>query len=118
MKGVPIADEKMASSGLESRHLLWQPTHWWDAADNSDYHRLYGEDDIMEYYTSDLFIDLLQKSEWHEILSIIEYFVNDGLLSKSEVNKLLTYHNVGYEVEKQSGRAGPSSGEVHCVDQR
>ena len=71
---------------------------------NSDYHRLYGEDDIMEYYTSDLFIDLLQKSEWHEVLSIIEYLVNDGPLSKNEVNKLLSYHNVGYEVEKRSGQ--------------
>jgi hypothetical protein len=72
---------------------------------NSDYHRLYGEDDIMEYYTSDLFIDLLQKSEWHEVLSIIEYFVNDGPLSKNEVNKLLDYHNVGYEVENKPDRA-------------
>ena len=71
---------------------------------NSDYHRLYGEDDIMEYYTSDLFIDLLQKSEWHEVLSTIEYLVNDGPLSKSEVNKLLSYHNVGYEVEKRPER--------------
>lgn len=72
---------------------------------NGDYHRLYGEDEIMEYYTSDLFIDLLQKSEWHEVLSIIEYLVNDGPLSKADVNKLLNYHNVGYEVEKRSDQA-------------
>jgi hypothetical protein len=26
-------------------------------------------------------------------------------LSKNEVNKLFNYHNVGYEVEKKSGRA-------------
>lgn len=67
---------------------------------NSDYYRLYGEDEIMEYYTSDLFVDLLQKSEWHEALSIIEFLVNNGPLSKNEVNKLLDYHNVGYEAEK------------------
>lgn len=59
----------------------------------------------MEYHTSDLFIDLLQKSDWHEVLSIIEYFVNDGPLSKNEVNKLLNYHNAGYEVEKNPKRA-------------
>ena len=52
-----------------------------------------------------MIIDLLQKSEWHEVLSIIEYFVNDGPLSKNEVNKLLDYHNVGYEVEKKPDRA-------------
>ena len=69
---------------------------------NSDYHRLYGQDDIMEYYSPDLFMDLLLKSEWHEVLSIVEYLINEGPLSKKEVNKLFEYHSVGYEVEKGS----------------
>jgi hypothetical protein len=70
---------------------------------NSDYFRLYGQDDIMEYYSPDLFVDLLLKSEWHEVLSIVEYLINEGPLSKKEVNKLFEYHSVGYEVEKGPG---------------
>jgi hypothetical protein len=69
---------------------------------NSDYYRLYGQDDIMEYYSPDLFVDLLLKSEWHEVLSIVEFLINEGPLSKKEANKLFEYHNVGYEVEKTS----------------
>lgn len=68
---------------------------------NSYYHRLYHEEDIVTYYTSDLFIDLLQKSEWHEVLSIVEYFVDQRVLPGDEANKLFDYHNVGYEVESQ-----------------
>jgi hypothetical protein len=67
---------------------------------NSDYYRLYGIDDITEYYSPDLFVDLLLKSEWHEVLSIIEFLSNEGPLSKKTVNKLLEYHSVGYEVER------------------
>lgn len=68
---------------------------------NSDYLRLFTVDDIQEYYSPDLFIDLLLKSKWHETLSIVEFLINEGPLSAREVNKLFAYHNVGYEAEKQ-----------------
>ena len=67
---------------------------------NSDYYRLYAADDIMEYYSPDLFVDLLLKSEWHEVLSIVEFLINEGPLSRKEVNKLFEYHSVGYEVDR------------------
>jgi hypothetical protein len=69
---------------------------------NSDYYRLYGQDDIMKCYSTDLFVDLLLKSEWHEVLSIVEFLINEGPLSRKAVNALFEYHNVGYESEKAS----------------
>ena len=39
---------------------------------NKDYYKFFGEEEIAEFYTRDLFIDLIHKAEWHEVLSIIE----------------------------------------------
>lgn len=67
---------------------------------NKDHYQLFGVDDIHEYYTPDLLIDLIQKSEWHEALSIIEYLIIEGPLNIKEVNDLFEYHSIGYEVEE------------------
>jgi len=72
---------------------------------NSDYYRLYSVDDIMEFYSPDPFMDLLLKAEWHEVLSIVEFLINEGPLSRKEINKLFEYHSVGYEVERSSDDA-------------
>jgi hypothetical protein len=70
---------------------------------NADYFRLLTIDEIQEYYSPDLFVDLLLKSKWHEVLSTVEFLINEGPLSRKEVNNLFAYHNVGYEVEKERG---------------
>jgi hypothetical protein len=67
---------------------------------NADYFRLFSVDDIQEYYSPDLFVDLLLKAKWHEVLSIVEFLMNEGPLSSTELNRLFGYHNVGYEIEK------------------
>ena len=66
---------------------------------NTEYFQLHSVDDIQEYYTPDLFVDLLQSSEWHEVLSVIEFLILEGPLSQDEVNEIFEYHNIGYEVE-------------------
>lgn len=66
---------------------------------NADYFQLHSVDDIQEYYTPDLFVDLLQTAEWHEVLSVVEFLIAEGPLSKDEVNEIFEYHNIGYEVE-------------------
>jgi hypothetical protein len=70
---------------------------------NKKHVALYGEDDIYEGYTSDLLIDLIRSAEWHEVLSIVEQIVNDQFSSRVKLNKLLAYHNVGYEIVKDEG---------------
>jgi hypothetical protein len=70
---------------------------------NKDHFALFGYDEIHEHYSSDLLIELIRKAEWHEVLSIIEDLVNNSFVSKKEVNRLLSYHNIGYEVDKVYG---------------
>ncbi len=60
---------------------------------------LYSEDDILEYYTSNLLIELLSKCEWHEILSILEYLIINAKFNPNHINELLEYHKVGYIYE-------------------
>ena len=67
---------------------------------NADYFQLFTIDDIHEYYSPDLFVDLLLKAKWHNVLSIAKFLVNDGPLSETEINQLFNYHSVGYEVER------------------
>lgn len=66
-----------------------------------DHFQLFGVDEIQEFYSSDLFIELIRKAKWHSILSIIEYLLNEGPLYPNDVNELFKYHNVGYEVEEK-----------------
>jgi hypothetical protein len=72
---------------------------------NADYFRLFSIDDIQEYYSPDLFVDLLLRAKWHEVLSIVEFLTNEARLSRTDINQLFDYHNVGYEIEK--GPIGP-----------
>jgi hypothetical protein len=70
---------------------------------NADYLRLLAVDDMFEHYSSDLLVDLLLKAEWHEVLSLVECFLNTSQWAKiEEVNDLLEYHRVGYEAEEHS----------------
>jgi len=55
---------------------------------NKESFRLYSHDQIAEYYTSDLFINLLLQIDWHEFLSVVEFFLNTNLVSHEEINKL------------------------------
>jgi len=65
---------------------------------NWDYFSLGDVDSIMEWYSPDLFIELLQKCSWHDFLSIIEFLIDQKLLSIDETEELFTYHCIGYEV--------------------
>jgi hypothetical protein len=67
---------------------------------NKDHIALYGEEDIHEGYSSDFLIELLRTAEWHEVLSIIEQVASARFVSQNQVNKLLVYHNMGYELVK------------------
>ncbi|MBH1832045.1 hypothetical protein I5W42_11335 [Stenotrophomonas maltophilia] len=67
------------------------------------YEKFMTEDDIYEFYTSDLLADLLQSCEWHEVLSIIEVAVYRNAISADEANGLLRYHNMGYELVSHPG---------------
>lgn len=70
---------------------------------NKNHIALYGVDDIYEGYSSDLLICLVQSAEWHEVLSIIEEVTNNDFVSWKKINKLLVYHNIGYEVVGDEG---------------
>ena len=67
---------------------------------HKSYQRFYGEDEIHEYYSTDLFIDLIETASWHEFLSIVERLVSSKMILKNAANKLFAYHNIGYEVVK------------------
>ena len=67
---------------------------------NKDYVALIGEDDIYQFYSPDLFIDLVRSAQWHEVLSIIEYLENGRLVDRKTVNGLFEYHQVGYQLIK------------------
>lgn len=67
---------------------------------HKSYQRFYGEDEIHEFYSTDLFIDLIESASWHEFLSIVERLVASRMLARSAANKLFKYHNLGYEMVK------------------
>jgi hypothetical protein len=69
---------------------------------NKDYQQFYGEDEIHEFYSTDLFIDLVRSAKWHEVLSMVEYLVRAGLIKLKTVNELMNYHRMGYVVKKSS----------------
>jgi len=66
---------------------------------NWDYFSLGDVDSIMEWYSPDFFIELLQKCSWHEFLSIVEFLIDQGRLSVDDAEDLFTYHNIGYEIQ-------------------
>ncbi len=72
---------------------------------SSEYALLPTADEILEHYSSDLFVDLLMRAQWHEVLSIIECLVNKGPLTAEDINDLFAFHNRGYEVEEATGVA-------------
>jgi hypothetical protein len=59
---------------------------------------LFTLDEIHEFYSSALFYSLLEKAEWHEILSLIEHLVNEEGYQPEEFNELFQYYNLGYEI--------------------
>ena len=69
---------------------------------NKEYFSLFSHDEINEFYTPDMFIDLIMTLEWHEVLSAIEFYIYENILSMDEVNSLFTYYNIGYEVDFES----------------
>ncbi|MEN6325750.1 MAG: hypothetical protein ABFD18_06050 [Syntrophomonas sp.] len=77
---------------------------------NRDSFRLYTVEDVDERYNPDFFIEMLLDLEWHEMLSIIEFFLEVRCLSAEEVNKFFDYHKVGYRINE-----GPFGGEYKVV---
>jgi len=61
--------------------------------------RLYSVEDIEERYNPDLFIQMLIDLDWHEMLSIIEFYLDVGPIDADEVNQLFEYHKVAYRIE-------------------
>ncbi|WP_131453090.1 hypothetical protein [Xanthomonas citri] len=70
---------------------------------NQDYHRFYNEEAVFEGYSSDLLVDVIQRSTWHQVLSMLEASVNDMEIKAAEINRLLAYHQVGYELIREFG---------------
>lgn len=68
---------------------------------NTDYARLFGEDQIHEFYSSDLLVDLVLTAQWHEVLSMVEDLIVSKCVKRREANELFAYHNVGYEAVDQ-----------------
>lgn len=68
-------------------------------------------DEIQEHYNPDFFIDMLLDADWHQILSLVEFYVHKGALKPDQANELFSYHKVGYryEVEEEFFK---SSGEI------
>jgi hypothetical protein len=63
--------------------------------------RLADIEDIEENYNPDFLIEMFLKCEWHEFLSLVEHFVNEGPLGEQEVNELFEYHKIGYRIESE-----------------
>jgi hypothetical protein len=62
---------------------------------------LYDSDEIEQYYNSLIFIDFILELQWHELLSVVEFFVNSGYLKSAAANRLLAYHGVGYRIDEE-----------------
>jgi len=56
-------------------------------------------DEIEEYYNPDFFIEMLLEVEWHQILSLVEFYIHEGPLKPNQANELFSYHKVGYRYE-------------------
>jgi len=80
---------------------------------NKETNRFPDVEAIEEFYNPDFFIELLLGCEWHEIISLIEYFVNEGPLEENEVNELFEYHKVGYWFEAENILSGDGRVIVH-----
>lgn len=91
---------KVVTEGCEStieEYCLYRDTA---ISVNKESFRAFSSDEIEEYYNPDMFIDLIMSLEWHEVLSVIEFFISVNKLTLDEVNNLFSYHNIGYEVDK------------------
>ena len=71
--------------------------------------RFYSTEDIEEQYNPDFFLQFLLNLEWHEMLSVAEYFLTRNnwyvddtkcFLTAQEANHLLEYYQLGYRVEE------------------
>lgn len=78
---------------------------------NRDTVRFATADEIQEYYNPDFFIEMLLEVEWHQILSLVEFYIHEGPLKPDQANKLFSYHKVGYRYEFDPGSFG-EPGEV------
>lgn len=78
---------------------------------NSDAIRFGTVDEIQEYYNPDFFIEMLLDAEWHQMLSLVEFYVHEGALKADQANELFSYHKVGYRYGVEEGFL-KSSGEV------
>ena len=67
---------------------------------NKDTVRFPTADEINEYYNPDFFIEMLQDITWHEVLSIVEYYVHEQVINSDQINELFSYHKVGYRYEE------------------
>jgi len=70
---------------------------------NKENIRFWSAEEVEEYYNPDFFIELLQKSEWHALLSLVEFFVNVNAITADDVNRLFEYHRVGYQFDTEVG---------------
>lgn len=73
---------------------------------SKDYFQCVNADQIYDFYTTDLLVELIIKSKWHELLSLIEEIVERTSIPAKKLNELLSYHNVGYELTCE-GHRGP-----------
>ncbi|MFM2589717.1 AbiJ-NTD4 domain-containing protein [Vibrio sp. TBV020] len=69
---------------------------------SKEHYQLFGSDDIHEFYTPDMLIQLITKAKWHEVLSMVEYVVTKEIADENEINDLFDYHNIGYEIKLNS----------------
>ncbi len=67
---------------------------------NKSFEILNTVDEIAEYYSSTLFVDLLEKAKWHEVISLIEHLINVEEFHFSKFNELFNYYCLGYEINK------------------
>ena len=67
-----------------------------------EHFQLFGEDEIHEFYSSDLLVELIRKAEWHEVLSIVEEVANNDFVGQRDLNGLFAYHNLGYELVRSN----------------
>lgn len=79
---------------------------------NKSVSRFYFIEDVEAQYNPDFFIQFLLDLEWHEMLSLIEYFLTSNnlyndiscFLNIKEANELFEYHKLGYWVEEEVHR--------------
>ena len=69
---------------------------------SKEHYQLFGLDEIHEFYTPDMLIELITKAKWHEVLSMVEFVVSKEISDDSQINTLFDYHNIGYEIDFNS----------------